>query len=330
MGSLYLNMFRGWCFTTNLMQHPNGRIVVAWNPLSYDVDIRGSSSQWMHFAVSAKNGVQLAITVVYAFNDKSGRKRLWEDLENMAHSITDPWIVMGDFNAILSPEDRFPYHGNGSELIPFQHCVEYCRLIDMKFSGTFFTWNNKQGGKDRVYAKLDRVLANESWIGKFQTAEVIFFPEGSMDHSPFMVNFGSLPENKKPFKFFNFWCNLEGFHRTVAECWRKEVQGTPMYCLITKLKRLRVELKKLNREGKEDVFMQEATKNKLMLEIQDQLQSDPGNNQLIKEEIARRKEYQSAHKNLVQFLKQKVKEDWLKHGDENTKLFHNSIRHRHT
>ncbi|XP_062104287.1 uncharacterized protein LOC133815464 [Humulus lupulus] len=232
------------------MQHPNGRIVVAWNPLSFDVDIRGSSSQWMHFAVTAKNGIQVVITVVYAFNDKVGRERLWEDLESMANSVSDPWIVMGDFNAMLSPEDRFPYHGNGSDLLPFQHCVEHCKLSDMKFSGTFFTWNNKQGGKDRVYAKLDRVLANESWIGKFQNAEVIFFPEGTMDHSPFMVNFGALPENKKPFRYFNFWSNLEGFHRTVAESWRKDVQGTPMYSLITKLKRLRFDLKKLNREGK--------------------------------------------------------------------------------
>ncbi|XP_062096307.1 uncharacterized protein LOC133802077 [Humulus lupulus] len=116
---------------------------------------------------------------------------------------------------------------------------------------------------------------------------------------------------------------------TVAECWRKEVQGTPMYCLITKLKRLRIDLKNLNREGKGDVFMQDATKNRLMMDIQDQLQLDPGNIQLIEEEIDRRKEYQLAHKNLVQFLKQKVKEDWLKQGDENTKFFHNSIRNRH-
>ncbi|XP_062091520.1 uncharacterized protein LOC133797556 [Humulus lupulus] len=312
MGSLYLNMFKGWCFTTNLMHHPNGRIIVAWNPLSYDVDIRGSSSQWIHFTVSAKNRDPFDITVVYAANDMRGRERLWEDLENMAHGINGPWIVMGDFNAVLSPEDRFPYHGNGSELSSFQHCAETCRLTDMKFSGNFFTWNNKQAGKDRVCAKLDRVLANENWIGKFPNAEVVFFPEGDMDHSPFIVNFGTLIENKKPFRYFNFWSNLEGFQKTVAGSWRKEVQGTPMFCLISKLKRLRVDLKKLNRDGKGDVVVHEAKIHKQLLDTQVKLQLDPGNPLLIEEENLRRKEYEKAHKDLVQFLKQKVKEDWLK------------------
>ncbi|XP_062099632.1 uncharacterized protein LOC133805461 [Humulus lupulus] len=277
MGSLYLNMFKGWCFTSNLTHHPNGRIVVAWNPYSFDVDIRGSSSQWMHFLVSIKNGDQFAITVVYAFNDMKGRESLWADLEKLGYEINCPWIVMGDFNSVLSPSDRLPHCGNGSELVPFQTCVEHCRLVDVKFSGSFFTWNNKQAGKDRVYAKLDRVLANDSWMEKYISAEVIFFREGEMDHSPFLVNFGSVQENRKPFRYFNFWSNLAGFQRAVAESWNEDVKGTPMFCLVSKLKRLRVELKKINKEGKGAVFVQEAKKFKLMLEIQEKIQADPSN-----------------------------------------------------
>ncbi|XP_062085223.1 uncharacterized protein LOC133791314 [Humulus lupulus] len=255
MGSLYLNMFKGWCFSSNLMHHPNGRIVVAWNPQSYEVDIRGGSSQWMHFRLQGRNGRNFELTVVYALNDMKGREQLWLDLNHLAQEIRCPWIVMGDFNAVLSPSDRFPYRGNGSELIPFQSCVEFCRLVDVKFSGSYYTWNNKQGGNDRVYAKLDRVLANNSWLENFKEAEVIFFPEGLMDHCPFMVNFGTAPVTKRSFKFFNFWCNLDGFQRIVFNSWTREVKGTPMFCLVSKLKRLRMELKNLNRDGKADVFV---------------------------------------------------------------------------
>ncbi|XP_062113288.1 uncharacterized protein LOC133824424 [Humulus lupulus] len=256
-------MFKGWCFSSNLMHHPNGRIVVAWNPLSFDVDIRGGSNQWMHFHIQGKNGTQFALTVVYALNNMK----------------------------VLSPSDRFPYRGNGLELVPFQSCVENCRLVDVKFSGSFYTWNNKQAGKDRVFAKLDRVLANDSWLEKFNSAEVVFFPEGDMDHCPFMVNFGTTPETRKPFKFFNFWSNLEGFQRIVTESWAKEVKGTPMFCLISKLKRLRVDLKDLNRNGKGDVFVREVKMLKLLLDIQGKLQANLGNIHLIDEEITRRKDY---------------------------------------
>lgn len=48
LGSLYQVMFNSWCFTTNLDHSPKGRIIVAWKPGVWDVDIRGGSSQWVH------------------------------------------------------------------------------------------------------------------------------------------------------------------------------------------------------------------------------------------------------------------------------------------
>lgn len=36
--------------------------------------------------------------------------------------------------------------------------MEACHMNDVKASGQFFTWSNKQEGKKRVYYKLDRVV----------------------------------------------------------------------------------------------------------------------------------------------------------------------------
>lgn len=38
--------------------------------------------------------------------------------------------------------------------------------------------------------------------------------------------------------------------------------------------------------------------------------------------------YKDAHANYLSFLDQTAKIQWLEHGDENSKLFHMSIRHR--
>uniref|UniRef100_A0A0V0HW66 Putative ovule protein n=1 Tax=Solanum chacoense TaxID=4108 RepID=A0A0V0HW66_SOLCH len=37
-------------------------------------------------------------------------------------------------------------------------------LCELKSSGAFFTWNNKQGETNQVYSRIDRVLVNEEWI----------------------------------------------------------------------------------------------------------------------------------------------------------------------
>ncbi|XP_062118735.1 uncharacterized protein LOC133832402 [Humulus lupulus] len=291
MGTLYLNMFQGWCFTCNLANHPNGWIVVAWNPNSFMVDIRGSSSQWMHFLVQIKHGIQFAVTVVYSLNDMNGRERLWEDMKNIGSITSCPWMIMGDFNSVLFPSDRLHYRGNGAEMVPFQSCVEKCGLIDMKFTGNFFTWNNKQEGSSRVYAKLDRVLVNDHWLENFSNAEAIFFPEGDFDHSPCLVTFSSECEIRKPFRYFNFWSSHKDFLNKVSLCWNEEITGTPMFCLISKLKKLRGVLTKLNKEGKGDVFVKDAKTFQKLLGIQGKINDSPGNTQLMNEEISCRVEY---------------------------------------
>ncbi|XP_062103902.1 uncharacterized protein LOC133815024 [Humulus lupulus] len=235
---------------------------------------------------------------------------------------------MGGFNSVLSPSDRLHYHGNGSEMVPFQSCVEQCGLVDVKFSGNFFTWNNKQEGFSRVYAKLDRVMVNDQWLEKFPNDEAIFFPKGDFDHSPCLVIFSSEFETRKPFRYFNFWSSYTDFFDKLSVSWNEEVTGTLMYCLINKLKKLRGVLAKINKDGKGDVFVQDAKKYHKLMEIQGKIKETPGNTQLMNEEISCRVEYQHAHQNMIQFLKQKVKMEWLNQGDENTKVFHRCIRTR--
>lgn len=53
---------------------------------------------------------------------------------------------------------------------------------------------------------------------------------------------------KVSFKFYNFWADHESFLPTVEELWRKNIEGSLMFRLISKLKLLKVELRKLNKK----------------------------------------------------------------------------------
>lgn len=54
----------------------------------------------------------------------------------------------------------------------------HCGWQDIKSSGNFYTWNNKQHTCVRVVSKLDRIMATQAWQYNFPSAEVAFHLEG--------------------------------------------------------------------------------------------------------------------------------------------------------
>ena len=66
----------------------------------------------IHTEVEVFNGGRKFLcTFVYDLNDRQGRQELWKDIRSVASS-TQPWIIQGDFNALMNIEDRI---GRGLE-----------------------------------------------------------------------------------------------------------------------------------------------------------------------------------------------------------------------
>ncbi|CAI8594443.1 unnamed protein product [Vicia faba] len=143
LGNLYLNLFTGWCFTTNISWHDGGRISIGWNPTIFNVDILKCTSQLIHLKVRNINQrMEFLATFVYGFNDVIGRKDLWKNLVDI--SSTQPWMVLGDFNDILAKEEIIGKRVRDSNNSDFLHCVKNCQLEDIKYSRNFYTWSNKK------------------------------------------------------------------------------------------------------------------------------------------------------------------------------------------
>lgn len=73
------------------------------------------------------------------------------------NNIQGPWAVMGDFNNVLNVEERVGSKVTVAEIRDFKYCVEICQLQDLKSSGSYYTWTNKQQGEERVVSKIDSV-----------------------------------------------------------------------------------------------------------------------------------------------------------------------------
>ncbi|XP_060972354.1 uncharacterized protein LOC133038276 [Cannabis sativa] len=126
--------------------------------------------------------------------------------------------------------------------------MENCKMADLKYSGSFFTWNNKQKPEERIFSTIDRAMVNTHWINVFPSSEVVFLPELSFDHSPILVTiYEDRSYGKKPFRYYNMWKMAPDYDKLVTKSWKEENRGSKMFCTIQKLRRLKAVLKLQNR-----------------------------------------------------------------------------------
>lgn len=152
-----------------------------------------------------------------------------------------PWCVVGDLNVVARVEEKLYSSGFArtvsEELMEFMVDTE---LQDLRFYDDTYTWTN-----NHVHCKLDRCLVNEDWGQKFSQSYAYFRVQNVSDHKPCIVKLTSqLHKRGVPFRFKNIWKEHVDFLRVVEQIWRVNVRGYKMYQLVTKLKMLKVRLKK--------------------------------------------------------------------------------------
>ncbi|KAL2929536.1 Craniofacial development protein 2 [Bienertia sinuspersici] len=155
----------------------------------------------------------------------------------------------------MHKEDRKGAVVRWNEVHPMLECMNHCELEDMRATGRFFTWSNKQEGDKRVLSKIDKAMCNKSWWSAFPTAETLFLPENSFDHTPLMIKVYPTQLGKRPFRFFNYWYNHQDFIPTVQQVWQTEVPGCYMYQIMHKLRVLKYKLKNMQKDDVHTTFL---------------------------------------------------------------------------
>ncbi|XP_074291935.1 uncharacterized protein LOC141618753 [Silene latifolia] len=140
VANVTLNLFDGWCVTTNSYTHKGGRVWMLWKPQLFYVHVLAYNPQFIYAKITVKvTGKSFFLTLIYAFNDGGQTKD--EDME------------------------------------AFVDCVTACGMVDIQATGAFFTWTNKQDAEHRKYSRLDRFLVNNEWLTGFPDMIGHFHPE---------------------------------------------------------------------------------------------------------------------------------------------------------
>lgn len=124
---------------------------------------------------------------------------LWEILESLSHTIssrslsTDLWFVAGDFNDILSQQDKWGGNTiNCSRSSRFWSCINHCNLIDLGFKGSSYTWSNhRKHHKGLILERLDRCFSNGNWLDQYLNVSITHLPKTHLDRNPLIVKLSS-------------------------------------------------------------------------------------------------------------------------------------------
>ncbi|XP_022019843.1 uncharacterized protein LOC110919900 [Helianthus annuus] len=233
-------VFRNWEWTSNGSLCDKGtRIIVGWNADNVDVVVLHATNQVIHAqAKFKKDNALVNISFVYASNNDQERKYLWDSLKMHKGVVRlDPWVIMGDFNVVLNLEDNCMGTSKvNAAMTDFNECVKFLEVFDLRAHGLHYTWNQSPKKGIGIRKKLDRIMANVSFVEKFTDAFAVFKPHGISDHCPGLLKLLKATKVKpKPFKFSNFLTHKKEFLQIVMKGWEAEFMGVPMFRLVKKL-----------------------------------------------------------------------------------------------
>lgn len=211
----------------------------------------------------------------------------------------------------------------------FYDCTQEAHIFDLRYSGCFYTWSNKQEGENKIASKIDRIMVNMEWVEVFTDSTAEFLFPGISDHSPGVISiFEGRYHGPPPFKLCNFWVNEPDFMDIVRQSWMEPMHGNPMMVLVNKLKRLKNVLIKWKNDRFKKFSEQVLTAKSSMDEVQRQLQAQPLRNDLVVKEKEDVKTYAKLARYEESINKEKSKVRWMETGDLNTRFFFNSLKER--
>lgn len=143
-------------------------------------------------------------------------------IRNLSDISIMPWCLMGDFNDLLSADEKRGGTEQPRYLIDgFNGVVNECGLIDLGFVGEKYTWERSRGKSNWVQERLDRGLANQEWLNLFPAAEVRVLEVATSDHLPIFLQLNKQVYVPKPkrFRFENLWLREKDCLNVVKNSW---------------------------------------------------------------------------------------------------------------
>ncbi|GMJ01570.1 hypothetical protein HRI_003826200 [Hibiscus trionum] len=172
---------------------------------------------------------------VYGPSTDSEKHVFFQELQSFMNSFQLPWCVAGDYNAITCREEKIGLHFNNNSAESFRRFIQETELIDLPLVGGDFTWSNNRDPP--TWVRLDRFLVNSKFISTFQNLKQSLLHKSISDHNAILLEEVLYDWGPKPFKFFSYLLEEEGFVDTVSKAISNMRSDQPGISLCHMLKR---------------------------------------------------------------------------------------------
>ncbi len=132
-------------------------------------------------------------------------------------TVVGVWVVLGDFNTLLSFRDKNGHPSSVSEMLSFRNVISNLGLIDLPIINKSFTWTNERPSP--ILERLDRALISRDWHILFPRSILRAMPQPRSDHTPLVLSAFSFVPATHLFRFESFWLRCPDISEVTNYSW---------------------------------------------------------------------------------------------------------------
>ncbi|KAL4383574.1 hypothetical protein GQ457_15G020780 [Hibiscus cannabinus] len=253
---------------------------------------------------------------VYAPNSVTERLGVFNELKQLIEVINLPVILGGDFNEVLSLEERVGVNTHKKGIKDFGLFIDGLGLIDLPLHEGKFTWSNYRDVP--ACTRLDRFLISAAFLDRWPNLFQSLLPKNISDHNPIVISFLDINWGPRPFKWFDHLADDKALADKInEECLLSVGEGIGQ--MLRRCKTVTKEWVSLYYgKARDEISNIEAR----CAELENAILNGSSEQRLVRElNVNRGKLWECLRREEREWI-QKSRIKWAISGDRNTKFFH--------